>query len=579
MPRNSETDAMPQPIPRGRQACDECRRRKLRCDGQQPQCRVCRETGVVCEITQRGVRGPKKGHLKALKNRVLHLEAMLDGRLAAHQRPNDFTGNVRGGNAPTPSVSSVEIEENAAIEATELWIPHSTAPSGPEREVFLSSGFVPTLPAFNSHLPPTPILHAELDQLYLDRVHQSIPILHQRRYLSWSKASTKTAAQRCLQYAMWTLASLLSTQFREYIEPLYQETKQMLENLSLEADEHSSFSTELAQASVLLVSFESMRTYHRKAWMSAGRAFRLVQAMRYHAIDSPVDKGGPSSPQCGDFIEVEERRRVFWMAYFLDHVISMRDDWPITLNEHVICTRLPAPDAAFQSGRHELGPFLSEAMTEPTLNVRSSFNECLILATICGRSLLQIQRYHISKAYGDVVLDLAEQRRWLKSLLTTRLQVLLQYYPSPTEASDPLLLFANILGQATVVYFCKAMIESAEIPVDPLQESIEIANYENQALEASAAIIHLATTLRELPSSKIHPLMPIPLFLCAEFLYTKIHNGEAFQLRLQGLFSILRELKNVNNPERSYLDLLPRSCIAKTAELLRHTNQGSAANL
>lgn len=132
---------------------------------------------------------------------------------------------------------------------------------------------------------------------------------------------------------MWTLASLLSVQFRDMIEPLYQETKQRLESLSIDS---SSVSTELAQAWVLVVTFESMRTYHRQAWMSAGRAFRLVQAMRYHEIDSPVDKRGPSSPQSGDFIEVEERRRVFWMAYFLDHLISMRDDWPITLNEHVV---------------------------------------------------------------------------------------------------------------------------------------------------------------------------------------------------------------------------------------------------
>lgn len=146
----------------------------------------------------------------------------------------------------------------------------------------------------------------------------------------------KTAPRRCLQYAMWTLASLLSAQFRDMIEPLYQETKQMLEYLSVEGAEHSSVNTELGQAWVLVVTFESMRTYHRTAWMSAGRAFRLVQVMRYHEIDNPIDKRGPSSPQCGDFIEVEERRRVFWMAYFLDHIISMRDDWPITLNEHVV---------------------------------------------------------------------------------------------------------------------------------------------------------------------------------------------------------------------------------------------------
>lgn len=130
---------------------------------------------------------------------------------------------------------------------------------------------------------------------------------------------------------MWTLATLLSAQFRDVTEPLYLETKQMLESLSVEGNQHSGCDTELLQAWVLVATCESMRTYHRQAWMSAGRAFRLVQAMRFHEIDSPRN-----SPKSGDFIETEERRRVFWMAYFLDHLFSIRNDWPITLNEHVV---------------------------------------------------------------------------------------------------------------------------------------------------------------------------------------------------------------------------------------------------
>lgn len=67
-------------------ACDECRRRKLRCDGQHPQCSVCRETDMICEFTQHNARGPKKGHLKALKNRIIQLEAALEARLSPDQR-------------------------------------------------------------------------------------------------------------------------------------------------------------------------------------------------------------------------------------------------------------------------------------------------------------------------------------------------------------------------------------------------------------------------------------------------------------------------------------------------------------
>ncbi|EHA25829.1 hypothetical protein ASPNIDRAFT_138298, partial [Aspergillus niger ATCC 1015] len=59
-------------------ACDECRRRKLRCDGQKPQCGRCLDTGVACELTQRSARGPKKGHLRDLKNRLVYLEALLE---------------------------------------------------------------------------------------------------------------------------------------------------------------------------------------------------------------------------------------------------------------------------------------------------------------------------------------------------------------------------------------------------------------------------------------------------------------------------------------------------------------------
>jgi hypothetical protein len=323
---------------------------------------------------------------------------------------------------------------------------------------------------------------------------------------------------------MWTLASLLSTQFRDMVDPLYQKTKQMLERLSLEANNDSNVTTEFAQAWVLVVIFESMRTYHRQAWMSVGRAFRLVQAMRYHEIDSPLERKEPPPSLTGDLIEVEERRRVFWMAYFLDHMISIRDDWPITLNEHVvrsphenrshrerdssdcsqICTRLPAPDTEFQNGHHQLGPFLSEAITDPDLKVRSSFNECIILATICGRSLLQSQQYHISKVYGGMALDWTGQHLWLENLLTTRLPVL----SHSADAYSPLMLFASILGQATVIYFCKTMMNSTITFDDEIQATGELFNHQNRALEASTNIICLASRLRDLPCAKVghsHP--------------------------------------------------------------------------
>jgi hypothetical protein len=102
-----------------------------------------------------------------------------------------------------------------------------------------------------------------------------------------------------------------------------------------------------------------------------------------------------------------------------------------------------------------------------------------------------------------MAMDGSEQRQWLDSILTNRIQVLLQYYPSPTESYDPLLLFANILGQATVIYFCKAMTDTVAETNGSMHGNPEILNYKTRALEASSEIIRLASTLRELPFSKV----------------------------------------------------------------------------
>ena len=66
-PRNEKRAARQRPGA----ACEDCRRRKLRCDGKQPQCSACFEARVNCVLTTtQSQRGPKKGHMKALQARL-----------------------------------------------------------------------------------------------------------------------------------------------------------------------------------------------------------------------------------------------------------------------------------------------------------------------------------------------------------------------------------------------------------------------------------------------------------------------------------------------------------------------------
>ncbi|CAG9955516.1 unnamed protein product [Clonostachys rosea f. rosea IK726] len=415
-------------------------------------------------------------------------------------------------------------------------------------------------------------VQAELNQLYFDRVHPSIPVVHQRRFMGRTKSDETLSSSRCLQYAMWTLSTLFSAQFHDLTETIHLEAKKLLDGLIACYDRDSSGDTQLVQASVLVTICESVRAHHQQAWMSAGRSFRLVQGMRFHEIDKPRVDDSISSQL--DTTETEERRRTFWAAYLLDHLFSMRNDWPITLSEHVLCTRMPAPEEAFQSGHNTLGPFLSEAIVAP--GPAAPFNECLILATICGRSLLHCQQHKISLAYGGLTVDWAAQNQRLDETLTSRLKAFSESYGSPaTTMNGPLSDFVGIVGQTTVVYMCKGIMETLYSATnlgtsDNGKEEIQL-----RASNAIAAIISLLQPLREVHFSKIHPLMPLVLFFCAEFLYNNRTNHESFRERIQGLMVALSELQNVNDPEQTYLDLLPRSCISSTSEWLENSTGGN----
>ncbi|KID83467.1 citrinin biosynthesis transcriptional activator CtnR [Metarhizium guizhouense ARSEF 977] len=589
-PEEVEPSTVPESLTSGRSrqkpACEECRRRKLRCDGQQPQCGVCKETGVVCEVNPvRAPRGPKRGYLKNLRNRV----SMLESRFAAQSQNlgTNEAGINSGDVLASPLAPIPNSIQGGNVDAVQDMF-SMMDPAVSESEMTLTSPLLDLGTLHNLNLipepPPTPsttcltassipicdFTQAELNQLYFDRVHPSIPILHQRRYHSWSKLHSKSTARLSLQYAMWTLASLLSGQFQHLQEGFYQEARQMLESSNpTNSVQGSALEIELAQAWVLIATYESMRTHHQHAWMSAGRAFRLVQLMKLHEIDSPTN---PSSGADHDSVTTEEKRRVFWMAYFIDHLFSMKNNSPIRLNEHVICTRLPAQESDFQNGQSTVMDFLSDAIVDQNPTTRSPFNECIVLATICGRTLSHNQQYNIRCLHGDGEADWSDWDTWFDNILSARLQILSKCYPSPTTGYDPMLLFAHVIAQASVIYLCKE-VKSMVWP-NGKARSLR-TEYQQRALNAAEHIVKLAYALVEFSVFKVHPLMPIPIFLCVEFLFANRQLPRAATL-LRQLLDALSQLKSVINPKQNYVMLLDLTHIFPLLNTMDNQTAGAA---
>ncbi|CZR51973.1 related to RGT1 Regulator of glucose-induced genes [Phialocephala subalpina] len=84
-------------------ACDECRRKKVRCDAtgesENEQCANCKRVGANCQFTRLPMkRGPSKGYIKELADRLVTLESQVQGTnqsgdlgagyLSQHESPN-----------------------------------------------------------------------------------------------------------------------------------------------------------------------------------------------------------------------------------------------------------------------------------------------------------------------------------------------------------------------------------------------------------------------------------------------------------------------------------------------------------
>jgi hypothetical protein len=88
-----------------------------------------------------------------------------------------------------------------------------------------------------------------------------------------------------------------------------------------------------AQAWVLISAYEFKMMYFPRAWMSVGRAARLVLMMGLNRVDGVGLDVKQCLPPPRDWTEREERRRAFWMAYNVDRYASIGTGWPMSIDE------------------------------------------------------------------------------------------------------------------------------------------------------------------------------------------------------------------------------------------------------
>ncbi|KAI1654624.1 fungal-specific transcription factor domain-containing protein [Daldinia decipiens] len=561
-------------------ACEECRRRKVRCDRQQPACGLCLSSGVQCQVTTpRPPRGPKRGYLKALQARIATLEGSLLQQQQQQQQQQQPSSNCSNTMSISPVDTSLEglafndpssltwdFAVTADEDATLRDLCRGTGPSTTSGGSSLDEGSAQastspirgfetlsdgigfadaTMPRKMSEMSDgldglniSNLMQADLDQLYFDRVHLFAPILHQRRYFSWARNIAKAGAQSCLRYAMWTLAASVSAHYQNIGDSLYRCTKQALEALDPKCVGITMTEIEKVQAWLLLAIHEFMCVDFSKGWESAGRAFTLIQLNWHH-----YTSGSDVSLTREDWVDAEQKRRTFWLAYCLDRFISIRNNSPVTFSEQNTI-RLPAPEVDFQNEQPTVSRFLSEAITAMDAKCTSAFAECIVVATVVGRALNHGQQSVVDNMYIHESQGFWEQHEWINSTVVQRMDMFNQNCPTAAQEADPMLLFISMMWRTTVLY----MYQLIKLVIHPSDEKRSVlADYTRQSTTAAKEIVNLTNKLSQLNSFKVHPFTPIPLSLCAEFFVTYHELGDTYGKQLQEITEAMHGLMSFSN--------------------------------
>ncbi|KAI1080447.1 hypothetical protein F5B20DRAFT_589247 [Whalleya microplaca] len=595
--------------PRTRQqpgaACDECRRRKLRCDRKKPQCGSCQASGVACIVpATKPARGPKRGHLKTLQARIAALEGALreqqyilptapeaqDAPISLDMTDMDLNQvpwdlGISGENDLLPGSRHISYYEKDPLSTLDIETGGFSLPNGPidndasiltpaklnmarPYPIVLSSPQSPSNAYESSEGSPdvamSSVVQSDLYQLYIDRIHMFVPIVHHGRCATWSRCEpdSMSEAQMTLQHAMWTLAASTSAYHLTLRDSFYHRTRQALESLDQRSNATETVDTENVQAWLLLAIHELMCVGFRRAWISAGRAFRLIQLdPAWITAAGPVaDNDTPPPADRAHLVEAEQRRRTFWFAYCLDRFISLRNGSSPAFSERV-SVRLPCPEPAFQYGQPVPMGFLldANAMASTTafaqgpMSPTSPFGECIVVATVAGHVLShRLQAAVDTATAGDrqdthTYDDFWDRHARLDSLVTHSMGGFTRHYPPAAQERDPMLLFLAIMWRATVLYLWHTA-ESIPAPVQGRNRAVS-AESSQQVEKAAREMLRLMSKLSELNSWKVHPLMTVPLTLCAELLAPRPDLMEEFSQRLKEITEATHGLRLFSNAE------------------------------
>lgn len=176
--------------------------------------------------------------------------------------------------------------------------------------------------------------------IYFAKIHPTLPLLNKGKFMSNMHLAPKARPAICLRYAMWTLAAGMEDKYAGTAEILYRRARKYLELDEMRSFGESMVTLQYCQSWILVSTYEFKNMLFPRAWMSTGRACRIAQMLGLHRIDGQSMDVKQCLPPAISWMELEERRRTFWTAFWGDRCASIGTGWPMMLDEQDVSTAL-----------------------------------------------------------------------------------------------------------------------------------------------------------------------------------------------------------------------------------------------
>ncbi|KAF7944121.1 hypothetical protein EAE96_010530 [Botrytis aclada] len=515
-------------------SCVSCRRRKLKCDRVKPKCGTCGRLRHECEYPERRRNiGTKRRNMKELEARLAQVETQLVAetqQLAAANNANNANnaiemnvninanGNMNTNANPHPDWNAMNMDMD--MNFTDGGIQNigydiltgniGTGSSVPVGDYFsqevISLGLQEPLPPDN--------LMDELFQTYFDKFHPTLPMIHKDRFYAALNMSTNHRPPVALRYAMMTTAASLSDNYQSYAEIFYERARRYAELTEMKGQGEALMCIASVQTWSLISNYEATNAYFGRAWMSTGRCARLCHMLSLQRLDAEGPYGGKKLlPPSKDWVELEERRRTFWAAYYGDRWASCATGWPMMFDEEMIDTNLPCSNDAFDMGVKENSCSLAAALTPEGASTISSFAGVILSACLFGRSA----QHMLKSGPGEGASDLANGSFWknhrkLDNILSSTFMFLPDHLRLPAGVRDPNIVFFHMNVHCSTICLHQGAVMTAER--ENISQSV-INQSESRSLMAAEEITNLMRLISHLDASKMNSWIGFCLYIAS----------------------------------------------------------------